>query len=40
MRMMVINYATTERHLRRLVADLERLAADPSVRRRARREQP
>lgn len=40
MRMMVINYETGERHLRRLVADLERLAADPAVRRRARREQP
>ncbi len=40
MRMMVINYETTERHLRRLVNDLERLATDPAVRRRARREQP
>ncbi|MGH9788642.1 MAG: pyridoxal phosphate-dependent decarboxylase family protein, partial [Candidatus Acidiferrales bacterium] len=40
MRMMVINYETRERHLRRLVADLERLAADPAVRRRALREQP
>jgi glutamate/tyrosine decarboxylase-like PLP-dependent enzyme len=40
MRMMVINYQTSERHLRRLVADLDRLAADPAVRRRARRERP
>jgi len=40
MRMMVINYETSERHLRRLVADLERLAADPAVRRRAQREHP
>ena len=38
MRMMVINYETAERHLRRLVADLERLAADPGIRRRALRE--
>jgi glutamate/tyrosine decarboxylase-like PLP-dependent enzyme len=38
MRMMVINYETTERHLKRLVGDLERLAADPALRRRARRE--
>jgi len=40
MRMMVINYETSERHLRRLVDDLERLGADPVVRRRALREQP
>ncbi len=38
MRMMVINYETSERHLKRLAADLERLAADPALRRRARRE--
>jgi len=38
MRMMVINYETTERHLKRLVGDLERLSADPALRRRARRE--
>jgi aromatic-L-amino-acid decarboxylase len=37
MRMMVINYDTRERHLRRLVADLKRLAAEPALRRRARR---
>lgn len=34
MRMMVINFDTRERHLRRLVADLERLARDPALRRR------
>ncbi|HKZ52807.1 MAG TPA: pyridoxal-dependent decarboxylase [Candidatus Acidoferrales bacterium] len=38
MRMMVINYDTRERHLRRLVADLERLAGEPGLRRRARRQ--
>jgi glutamate/tyrosine decarboxylase-like PLP-dependent enzyme len=38
MRMMVINYATTEQHIRRLVRDLVRLAAEPQLRRRARRE--
>jgi glutamate/tyrosine decarboxylase-like PLP-dependent enzyme len=38
MRMMVINYETRERHLRRLVADLERLAGEPGLRRRARRQ--
>jgi len=37
MRMMVINYETRARHLDRLVADLERLAADPRLRRRAAR---
>ncbi|MBI2956585.1 MAG: hypothetical protein HYY26_04660 [Acidobacteria bacterium] len=37
LRMMVINYETREKHLRRLIADLERLAADPAVRRLARR---
>jgi len=37
MRMMVINYDTRERHLRRLVRDLERLAREPGVRRLARR---
>jgi glutamate/tyrosine decarboxylase-like PLP-dependent enzyme len=40
MRMMVINFQTRERHLRRLVSDLDRLAADSAVRRRALREQP
>lgn len=35
MRMMVINYETRERHLDRLVRDLDRLAADPALRRRA-----
>ena len=40
MRMMVINYETNERHLRRLVADLERLASDPAARRHALRERP
>jgi len=35
LRMMVMNYETRERHLRRLVADLEKLAGDPSVRREA-----
>ncbi len=38
MRMMVINYETRERHLRRLVHDLERLATDPAIIRRAGRE--
>ena len=37
MRMMVINYETRERHLERLVRDLDRLAADPVLRRRAAR---
>ncbi len=37
LRMMVMNYDTRERHLRRLVADLERLARDPAVRRAAAR---
>ena len=35
MRMMVINYETRARHLDRLVRDLDRLAADPRLRRRA-----
>jgi len=37
MRMMVISYATEERHLQRLVRDLERLAGDPALRRLAAR---
>ncbi len=37
LRMMVMSYDTRERHLRRLVADLERLARDPAVRRAAAR---
>lgn len=37
MRMMVINYETRERHLERLVRDLERLARGPALRRRASR---
>ena len=37
LRMMVMNYDTRERHLRRLVADLEKLARDPAVLRAARR---
>jgi len=37
MRMMVINYETRERHLERLVRDLDRLARDPRLRRRAAR---
>ena len=37
LRMMVMNYDTRERHLHRLVADLERLARDPAVRRAAAR---
>jgi hypothetical protein len=35
MRMMVINYDTRERHILRLVADLERLGSDPALRRTA-----
>lgn len=38
MRMMVINYETREHHLRRLVADLERLAEEPAFERQARRQ--
>ncbi|HXE75625.1 MAG TPA: pyridoxal-dependent decarboxylase [Candidatus Xenobia bacterium] len=38
MRMMVINYQTLERHLKRLVNDMERLTAEPALRRRARQE--
>ncbi len=37
LRMMVMNYDTREHHLRRLVADLEKLARDPAVLRAARR---
>ena len=38
MRMMVINYATTEDHIRRLVKDLVRLSGEPKLVRHARRE--
>jgi len=38
MRRMVINYATEEVHVRRLVRDLARLAAEPTLVRQARRD--
>ena len=38
MRMMVINYATDDTHLRRLVRDLVRLASEPKLVRQAHRE--
>ena len=38
MRLMVINYATGETHIRRLLRDLVRLASEPKLARQARRD--